>query len=216
MTRPGRARVALLLTVVTAALLTACTGTDTDQARADATATTQPTPAPTSSPTPGSPPPPSPTASPTPSTAAEIAEAVAKWYTYGGETAVVTLVKEARNAESARPREAFDLVILDFGGLTEALSTARLMGSIPDPKTQTAWAAAIEHLDGAVRQVSNSVPKDGRTIQSPQETGQMLRGWSTFDEGIKSLKAAQALLNRRFGLKPSVDPWEVEQSPSGG
>ncbi|MEU1221190.1 hypothetical protein [Streptomyces microflavus] len=209
MNRPGRARVALLLTVVTAALLTACTGTHADPARADATPTTQPT----SSPTPNSPPPPppspSPTASPTPSTAAEIAEAVDKWYTYGGETAMVRLIEEARNAESDRPREAFELVILDFGGLTDALSTARLMGPIPDPKTQTAWAAAIEHLDGAVREILDSVPKSGRTIQSPQETGQMLRGWSTFDEGIKSLKAAQALLNRRFGLKPSVDPWEA-------
>lgn len=207
MNRPGRARVALLLTVVTAALLTACTGADADPARADAPRTTRPTssPTPTSSPSP----PPSPTASPTPSTAAEIAEAVDKWYTYGGETAMVSLIKEARNAESDRPREAFELVILDFGGLTDALGTARLMGPIPDPKTQTAWAAAIEHLDGAVREVLASVPKDGRTIQSPQETGQMLRGWSTFDEGIKSLKAAQALLNRRFGLKPSVDPWEA-------
>lgn len=119
---------------------------------------------------------------------------------------MVSLIKEARNAESDRPREAFELVILDFGGLADALGTARLMGPIPDPKTQSAWAAAIEHLDGAVREVLASVPKDGRTIQSPQETGQMLRGWSTFDEGIKSLKAAQALLNRRFGLKPSVDP----------
>ncbi|MEV7059930.1 hypothetical protein ACIOG4_00815 [Streptomyces microflavus] len=209
MNRPGRARVALLLTVVTAALLTACTGTDADPARADATPTTQPT----SSPTPNSPPPPppspSPTASPTPSTAAEIAEAVDKWYTYGGETAMVSLIEEARNAESGRPREALELMVLDFGGLTDALSTARLMGPIPDPKTQSAWAAAIEHLDGAVREVLASVPKDGRTIQSLQETGQMLRGWSTFDEGIKSLKSAQALLNRRFGLKPSVDPWEA-------
>ncbi|MEU1325908.1 hypothetical protein [Streptomyces microflavus] len=207
MNRPGRARVALLLTVVTAALLTACTGTDADPARADATPTTQPT----SSPTPNSPPPPSPspTASHTPSTAAEIAEAVDKWYTYGGETAMVSLIEEARNAESGRPREALELVVLDFGGLTDALGTARLMGPIPDPKTQSAWAAAIEHLDGAVREVLASVPKDGRTIQSLQETGQMLRGWSTFDEGIKSLKSAQALLNRRFGLKPSVDPWEA-------
>ncbi|WP_406484362.1 hypothetical protein [Streptomyces microflavus] len=205
MTRPGRARVALLLTVVTAALLTACTGTDADPAGAEATPTTRPTSSPT--PTPSSPP--SPTASPTPSTAAEIAEAVDKWYTYGGETAVVSLIEEARNAESDRPREAFELVVLDFDGLTDALGTARLMGPIPDPRTQTAWAAAIEHLDGAVREVLASVPKDGRTIQSPQETGQMLRGWSTFDEGIKSLKAAQALLNRRFGLKPSVDPWEA-------
>lgn len=203
MNRPGRARVALLLTVVTAALLTACTGADADPARADATPTTQPTSTPTSSP------PPSPTTSPTPSTAAEIAEAVDKWYTYGGETAMASLIKEARSAESDRPREAIELVVLDFGGLTEALSTARLMGPIPDPKTRTAWAAAIEHLDGAVREILDSVPKGGRTIQSPQETGQMLRGWSTFDEGIKSLKAAQALLNRRFGLKPSVDPWEA-------
>ncbi|MEW2191783.1 hypothetical protein [Streptomyces microflavus] len=209
MNRPGRARVGLLLTVVTAALLTACTGTEADPARADATPTTQPTPTSSPSPIPTSPPPPSPTASPTPSTAAEIAEAVDKWYTYGGETAMVSLIKEARNAESDRPREAFELVVLDFGGLTEALSTARLMGPIPDAKTRTAWAAAIEHLDGAVREILDSVPKSGRTIQSPQETGQMLRGWSTFDEGIKSLKAAQALLNRRFGLKPSVDPWEA-------
>ncbi|MET8378445.1 hypothetical protein [Streptomyces microflavus] len=209
MNRPGRARVGLLLTVVTAALLTACTGTEADPARADATPTTQPTPTSSPSPIPTSPPPSSPTASPTPSTAAEIAEAVDKWYTYGGETAMVSLIKEARNAESDRPREAFELVVLDFGGLTEALSTARLMGPIPDAKTRTAWAAAIEHLDGAVREILDSVPKSGRTIQSPQETGQMLQGWSTFDEGIKSLKAAQALLNRRFGLKPSVDPWEA-------
>ncbi|MFI5808187.1 hypothetical protein [Streptomyces sp. NPDC051561] len=214
MTRPGRARVALLLTVVTAALLTACTGTDTDQARTDSAPATQPTPA--SPPAPASPPPPSPTASPTPSTAAEIAEAVAKWYTYGGETAMIRLIKEARNAESARPREAFEFVTLDFGGLNDALSTARLMGSLPDPKTQTAWAAAIEDLDGAVRAALDSVPKDGRTFQSPQETGQLLRGWSTLDKGIKSLKATQALLNRRFGLKPSVDPWKGELSPSGG
>ncbi|MEU1172793.1 hypothetical protein [Streptomyces microflavus] len=211
MNRPGRVRVALLLTVVTAALLTACTGTDADPARADATPTTQPTssPTPNSPPSPSPSPSPSPTASPTPSTAAEIAEAVDKWYTYGGETAMVRLIEEARNAESDRPREAFELVILDFGGLTDAVSTARLMGPIPDPKTRTAWAAAIEHLDGAVREILDSVPKSGRTIQSPQETGQMLRGWSTFDEGIKSLKSAQALLNRRFGLKPSVDPWEA-------
>lgn len=200
------ARVALLLTVVTAALLTACTGTGTDPSRADTTPTTRPASSPP--PTPSSPP--SLTASPTPTTAPEITEAVDKWYTYGGETAMVSLIEEARNAESDRPREAFELVVLDFGGLTDALGTARLMGPIPDPRTQTAWAAAIGHLDGAVREVLASVPRDGRTIQSPQETGQMLRGWSTFDKGIKSLKAAQALLNRRFGLKPSVDPWEAE------
>ncbi|CAM5600504.1 hypothetical protein SMICM304S_07080 [Streptomyces microflavus] len=89
---------------------------------------------------------------------------------------MVSLIEEARNAESGRPREALELMVLDFGGLTDALSTARLMGPIPDPKTQSAWAAAIEHLDGAVREVLASVPKDGRTIQSLQETGQMLPG----------------------------------------
>ncbi len=61
-------------------------------------------------------------------------------------------------------------------------------------------------LDAVAREVLDSVPKDGRTIRSPQETGQTLRGWSTFDERIKSLKAVQTPLNRRFGLKPSVDP----------
>lgn len=209
--RPGRTRALLLplLTVVTAAvLLSACAGADSDSANGGATTATQPTPTATSSPSPT--PPPSPTATPTPTTAAEIAEAVKSWYTYGGETAMVSLIKEAVKAQSGRPGADMELVTLDFGGLMDALSTARLFNSLPDPKTRTAWSAAIDQLDAGALEVLDSAPETG-LIQSPQEAGQALRGWHTFDEGIKSLKAAQARLHRTFGLKPSPDPWEARQ-----
>ncbi|WP_393063344.1 hypothetical protein [Streptomyces sp. LN549] len=204
MNRPARVRLLLLLTVVTAVLLSACAGADPDPAKGGATPAAQPTPTATLS----TPPPPSPTAAPTPTTAAEIAEAVSSWYAYGGETAMVSLIKEAVKAESGRPDAELDLVILDFDGLMEALNAARLFISLPDPKTRTAWSAAIEYLDEGAREVLDSAPEDS-LIQSPAEGGQALRGWHTFDEGIKNLKAAQARLHRTFGLKPSPDPWEA-------
>ncbi|MGW6209246.1 hypothetical protein ACWF9B_37095 [Streptomyces sp. NPDC055089] len=207
--RPGRVRVLLpLLTVVTAVLLSACSGADSGPAANGATPAARPTPTATLSPSPTTPP--SPTATPTPTTAAEIAEAVSSWYTYGGETALVSVIKEAVKAQAGRPSADMQLVTLDFGGLMDALSTARLFDSLPDPKTRTAWSAAIDHLDEGAREVLDSAPEVG-LIQSPQETGQALRGWHTFDEGIKSLKAAQARLHRAFGLKPSPDPWEARQ-----
>ncbi|MFI1249181.1 hypothetical protein ACH4TY_21175 [Streptomyces anulatus] len=197
----------LLLTVVTAVLITACTGAESGPASGGATPTA------TSSPTPSSArpssPTTSPTASPTPSTAAEITEAVTQWYEYGGGTAMVSLIEEAEKAQSGRPgeEEEFALVILDFSGLDEALGTARLFGSIPDPKTQKTWLAAIDRLDEGAREVLASAP-EGRTFQSPTEAGQALRGWNTFDEGLKSLKKTVARLDRAFGLKPPSDPWE--------
>ncbi|MGQ4718017.1 hypothetical protein ACUN22_30595 [Streptomyces anulatus] len=203
----------LLLTVVTAVLLTACAGAESGPASGGATPPARPTPTATSSPTPSatrpSSPTTSPTASPTPSTAAEITEAVTQWYEYGGGTAMVSLIEEAEKAQSGRPgeEEEFALVILDFSGLDEALSTARLFGSIPDPKTQKTWSAAIERLDEGAREVLASAP-EGRTFQSPAEAGQALRGWNTFDEGIKNLKKTVARLDRTFGLKPPSDPWE--------
>lgn len=195
----------LLLTVVTAVLLTACAGADSAPDAGGTKPPARPTPTATSSPTR----PPSPTASPTPSTAAEMTEAVTHWYEYGGETAMVSLIKEAEKSQSGRPseEEEFDLVILDFTGLEEALSTARLFGSIPDPKTQRTWSAAIERLDEGSREVLASAP-EGTTFQSPAEAGQALRGWTTFDEGLKSLKKTGARLDRTFGLKPPSDPWE--------
>ncbi|MFH9758574.1 hypothetical protein ACH4MJ_35790 [Streptomyces anulatus] len=201
----------LLLTVVTAVLLTACAGTESGPASGGATPPPRPTPTATSSPTPSStrpsPSTTSPTASPTPSTAAEIIEAVTHWYEYGGGTAMVSLIEEAEKAQSGRPgeEEEFALVILDFSGLDEALSTARLFGSIPDPRTQKTWSAAIERLDEGAREVLASAP-EGRTFQSPTEAGQALRGWNTFDEGLKSLKKTVARLDRTFGLKPPSDP----------
>ncbi|MFI1481746.1 hypothetical protein [Streptomyces sp. NPDC020747] len=197
--RPGRVRVPLLLTVVTAVLLSACAGADSDPAEGGATPAARPTPTATSSPTP----PPSPAAAPTPTTAAEIAEAVDDWYVYGGETAMVSLTKEAVKAQAGRPSAETNVVTLDFGGLMVALDTARVFGSLPDPWTRTAWSAAIEHLDQGAREVLDSAPEDS-LIQSPAEAGQALRGWHTFD---KSLKAAQARLHRVFGLQPSPDPW---------
>ncbi|MEE4494548.1 hypothetical protein [Streptomyces sp. BE230] len=210
--RPGRTRARLLplLTVVTAAvLLSACAGADSDPADGGSTPAAQPTPTATSSPSPTAPrsPSPSPSATPTPTTAAEIAEAVNSWYTYGGETAMVSLIKEAVKAQSGRPSADMELVTLDFDGLMDALTTARLFSSLPDPKTRAAWSAAIDHLDEGARGVLDSAPEAG-LIQSPQETGQALRGWHTFDEGTKSLKAAQARLHHTFGLSPSPDPWE--------
>ncbi|MEU9201434.1 hypothetical protein [Streptomyces sp. NPDC048332] len=121
---------------------------------------------------------------------------------------MVSLIKEAVKAQGGRPGAEMELVTLDFGGLMDALSTARLFDSLPDPKTRTAWSAAIDHLDEGAREVLDSAPEVG-LIQSPQETGQALRGWHTFDEGIKSLKAAQARLHGTFGLNPSPDPWEA-------
>ncbi|MEU4025709.1 hypothetical protein [Streptomyces anulatus] len=142
----------LLLTVVTAVLLTACAGAESGPASGSATPPARPTPTAPSSPTPSSTRPSSatasPTASPTPSTAAEITEAVTQWYEYGGGTAMVSLIEEAEKAQSGRAgeKEEFALVILDFSGLDEALDTAQLFGSIPDPKTQKTWSAAIERL----------------------------------------------------------------------
>lgn len=201
--RSARVRVLLpLLTVVMAVLLGACAGADSGPANGGSAPTATAAPSPPSSPSP----------SPTPTTSAEIAEAVGSWYTYGGETAMVSLIKEAVKAQAGRPRSDMELVTLDFGGLMDALSAARLFRSLPDPKTRTAWSAAIEHLDEGAREVLASAPEAG-LIQSPQETGQALRGWQTFDKGIKSLKAAQARLHRTFGLKLSPDPWKEERYP---
>ncbi|MGW7091671.1 hypothetical protein [Streptomyces sp. NPDC054874] len=121
---------------------------------------------------------------------------------------MVSLIEEAEKAQSGRPseKEAFELVILDFSGLEGALSTARLFGSIPDPKTQRTWSAAIDRLDDGAREVLASAP-EGRTFQSPAEAGQAFRGWNTFDEGLKSLKETGSRLDRTFGLKPPSDPW---------
>lgn len=121
---------------------------------------------------------------------------------------MVSLIKEAVKAQSGRPSEDMELVTLDFGGLMDALTTARLFSSLPDPKTRTVWSAAIDQLEAGAREVLDSAPEVG-LIQSPQETGQALQGWHTFDEGIKSLKATQARLHRTFGLKASPDPWEA-------
>ncbi|WP_328893706.1 hypothetical protein [Streptomyces sp. NBC_00236] len=193
-----------LLTVVTAAvLLSACAGAGSDPVNGGATPAAQATSTATTSPSPT----PSPTATPTPTTPAEIAEAVTSWYTYGGETAMVSLIKESVKAQSGRPSADMELVTLDFGGLMDALTTARSFSSLPDPKTRTAWSGAIDQLEAGALEVLDSAPEVG-LIQSPQETGQALRGWHTFDEGIKSLKAAQARLHRAFGLSPSPDPWE--------
>ncbi|THA78121.1 hypothetical protein E6R60_04220 [Streptomyces sp. A0642] len=205
--RPERTRVPLLLTVVAAVLLTACSGADSDAAKGSTTAPAPPTPSATSSPPPSPSPSPSPT--PTPTTAAEIAEAVKGWYAYGGETAMVSLIKETVKAQSGRPRTDLQVVIVDFEGLMAALDTARLFRSLPDPKTRTAWTAAIDHLEEGARTVLDSAPETS-LIQSPDETAQAARGWHTFDEGTKNLKAAQARLDHAFGLKPSPDPWAAE------
>lgn len=205
--RQARVRAVLLvLPMVAAALLSACAGADSGSADGRPT----PTATAASSATPAPPPSPSPSPTPTPTTTAEIAEAVSSWYTYGGETAMVSLIREAVKAQAGRPRSDMELVTLDFSGLTDALRTARLFSALPDPETRTAWAASIEHLDKGAREVLDSAPKSG-LIQSPQETGQALRGWNTFDEGLKNLKAAQTRLHRTFGLKPSPDPWEAKQ-----
>ncbi|MFJ9111954.1 hypothetical protein [Streptomyces sp. NPDC102283] len=137
-----------------------------------------------------------------------MAEAVTHWYRYGGETAMVSLIEEAVKAQSGRPGESedFALVILDFSGLEGALSTVRMLGSIPDPRTQRTWSAALDRLDEGSREVLASAP-EGRTFQSPAEAGQALRGWNTFDEGLKSLKKTESRLDRTFGLKPPSDPW---------
>ncbi|MER6116062.1 hypothetical protein [Streptomyces sp. NPDC001743] len=201
--RPERTRVPLLLTVVAAVLLTACSGADSDAANGSTTAPAPPTPSATSSPSP------SPSPTPTPTTAAEIAAAVKGWYAYGGETAMVSLIKETVKAQSGRPRNDLHVVIVDFEGLMAALDTARLFRSLPDPKTRTAWTAAIDHLEEGARTVLDSAPETSM-IQSPEETAQAARGWHTYDQGIKSLKAAQARLDHTFGLKPSPDPWAVE------
>lgn len=206
---PEHLRALLLLTALTAVLLlSACTGPDSAPAKNASTPAAPPTSPATSSPPPSPPPSPTPTASPTPTTAAEIAEAVNHWYMYGGETAMVSLIKEAVKAQSGRPRADLELVILDFDGLEEAISTARLFSSLPDPKTQTAWSAAIDHLDEGAQEVLASAPESG-LIQSPEDAGQAARGWHTFDEGIKSLRATQTRLNRTFGLRPSPDPWKA-------
>lgn len=207
-TGPEHLRTLLPLTALTAVLLlSACAGPDSTPAENAATPAAQPTSTAISSPPPS--PSPSPTASPTPTTAAEIAEAVNNWYTFGGETAMVSLIKEAVKAQSGRPSADLELVVLDFEGLDEAISTARLFSSLPDPKTRTAWSAAIDHLYEGAHEVLASAPESG-LIQSPEDAGQAARGWHTFDEGIKSLKTAQARLDRTFGLKPSPDPWKAE------
>ncbi|SBV03863.1 hypothetical protein YW3DRAFT_07142 [Streptomyces sp. MnatMP-M77] len=124
---------------------------------------------------------------------------------------MVSLIEEAVKAETGRPNqnEDFDLVILNFSGLEGALSTAQLFGSIPDPKTQRTWSEAIDRLEEGAREVQASAP-EGRTFQSPTEAGQALRGWSTFDEGLKSLQKTQARFDRAFGLKPPSDPWREQ------
>lgn len=113
---------------------------------------------------------------------------------------MVSLIEEAEKAQSGRPdeEEEFALVILDFSGLDEALSTARLFGSIPDPKTQKTWSAAIERLDEGAREVLASVPQ-GRTFQSPTEAGQAFRGGKPLTRGSRT--------SRR--------PWRDSTAPSG-
>ncbi|MFD8800194.1 hypothetical protein [Streptomyces atroolivaceus] len=193
-----------LLVVVSAVLFTGCAGAGSEPAPPGATQTVRPDPAP-SAPTPSTPAP-SPTPSPTPSTAAEIAEGVTHWYEYGGETAMVSLINEAAEVRAGRPDEPLDLVTLDFGDLMNALDTARMLGSVPDPETRTAWSLAVEQLDAGARELLGSAPENS-LFQSPEQAGQAWRGWHTFDEGIKSLKAAEARLRDAFGLKPPSDPW---------
>ncbi|MFE9724702.1 hypothetical protein ACFYQ5_14215 [Streptomyces sp. NPDC005794] len=201
MSRPGRVR-ALWSVVAAAVLLTGCTGAGSEAAPPDATQATQPTrtPTPTSTSTP------TPTVSPTPSTAAEIAEAVDHWYEYGGGTAMTSLIGETVRAEARRPTEDLSIVTVDFEDLLEAVRTARVFGSIPDPKTQKAWSAALDHLERGAGDVLGSVPENSM-IQSPQEAGQAAYGWNMFDKGVKSLKTAEARLDDAFGLKPESDPW---------
>lgn len=100
---------------------------------------------------------------------------------------MVSLIEEAEKAQSGRAgeEEEFALVILDFSGLDEALDTARLFGSIPDPKTQKTWSAAIERLDEGAREVLASAP-EGRTFQSPAEAGQALRGGTPLTRGSRT------------------------------
>ncbi|MFJ1804439.1 hypothetical protein [Streptomyces sp. NPDC088180] len=197
-----------LLAVGVAVLLVSCSGTGSDPGTSAARPSSALTPAssPTASGSPSS------TASPTPSTPAEITEAVTQWYEYGGETAMVALITEAVKAQDDRPDGDMQLVIVDFEGLTNAIGTARAFGSVPDPKTQRAWSAALEGLDDGAREVLGSASGD-TLIQSPQEAAQALRGWETLDEGVKSLKAAQKRLHRSFGLYPSDNPWKVAAGP---
>lgn len=199
--RPGRVRLSSLA-VGAAVLLVSCSGTGSDPGTSAARPSSTPTSSPTASRSP------SPTASPTPSTAAEITEAVTQWYEYGGETAMVALIAEAVKAQADRPDGDLQLVIVDFEGLTNAIGTARAFGSVPDPKTQRAWSAALDGLDDGAREVLHSASGD-TLIQSPQEAAQALRGWETIDDGVKSLKASQERLRRSFGLQPSEDPWKA-------
>lgn len=121
---------------------------------------------------------------------------------------MVSLIEEAEKAQSGPQRErGVRALILDFSGLEGALSTARLFGWIPDPKTRRTWSATIDRLDVGAREVLSSAP-EGRTFQSPVEAGQALRGWHTFDEGLKSLRKTGSRLDRTFGLKPPSDPWD--------
>ncbi|MEU5659079.1 hypothetical protein ABZ802_26170 [Streptomyces sp. NPDC047737] len=200
MNLPLRVRAALL-TVVTGALVAGCTGGgDQDGPTAEPTSAAA-TPVATPSPSP------TPTATPKPLTAAQTAELVTNWYTAGGETAMVDLIGAVRTVEAARSPDELSLVSLDFGPLLDAVEKAGLPGTIPDAKTQTAWSRALDKLeDGA-----NAVLEGSRRVGVPDSSDDPDRaalGWLTFDEGVKELKAAQARLDRPFGLRPSPDPWK--------
>ncbi|MFI2778319.1 hypothetical protein [Streptomyces sp. ALB3] len=205
MNRPGRVSV-LLLPLVTAVLLTGCSEAGPQASPSAATQRARtPTPAPSATPSP------TPATPPAPSTAAEIAEAVDHWYEFGGGTAMTSLIEETVKAGARRPTEDLAIVTVDFEDLLQALTTARLFGSVPDPRTQAAWSAALENLENGAQGVLDSASETS-LFQSPAETAQMWQGWDTFDKGVKNLKAVQARLDGTFGLKPPSDPWKEEWS----
>ncbi|MGW7056130.1 hypothetical protein [Streptomyces sp. NPDC054887] len=191
---------ALLLTVVTAVSLTGCSGGDSGATPAAGPTRTS---APAADPT-------TPSATPTPTTAAQIADSVTEWYETGGETVMVSLISEAAKVQAGRKPSSVGTVHVDFGPLFDTIPTAEAYGDIADPAIRTAWSKAVVHLGSGAREVLASSPRP-YAFPSAEQSEQAHRGWREFDRGIKGLKAAQARLDRTFGLKPPADPWKAKR-----
>ncbi|MFG2823956.1 hypothetical protein ACGFX4_31580 [Kitasatospora sp. NPDC048365] len=200
---PARVRVlAPVFAVAAALLLAACSGSATTPSAEG----TQPAGAASSASAASASATPS-TASPSPSPAATPMDTlVILWYGNGGADKLDDLISSVARVEA---QHAEGRAVIELNKAFAAVRAARSYTPIPDPETQAAWAAAIEHLGSGMKTVLSTSALDPGPSMAPEQAKETeAKGWEEFATGMAGLRDVDKRL-QAFGCLPHGDPWKA-------
>ncbi|MFD3538365.1 hypothetical protein ACFWUQ_02545 [Streptomyces sp. NPDC058662] len=183
---------ALVLTIVSAVLLTGCSG---------GSGTAAPTQS--ASPSPSASPAASRTAAPTPSPT-PVGALVVLWYGQGGSERYNNVVNEAR---SSRAQHEEGRSVIHFTALDAALRDAEAYQKIPDAPSQEVWASALQHTRTGMGNVLAASSLAGSPLPEDEAREVEALGWENIAKGLGELKDLDTRL-RGFGVLPLKDPWK--------